>query len=147
MTYRQATIYFHTGTGNSYRVAAWMAAAAGETGAVVTLRPVESARPALEIGADETALLGLVMPTHGFIAPWAMLRFVLRMPPRRNVHAVAVATRAGLKAGPLFVPGLEGTAAYLVALILASKGYRITPTHYYRRYHAPGTTLEDLEGE
>ena len=24
---------------------------------------------------------------------------------------------------------------------------RVTPTHYYRRYHEPGTTLADLEGE
>ena len=66
MTYRQATLYFHTGTGNSYRVAAWIADEAGETGAAITLRPIEFARPALEIGADETAFLGLVMPTHGF---------------------------------------------------------------------------------
>ena len=75
MSYRGATFYFYTGTGNSYRVAAWMANAARDAGASATLRPVESSCPAEEVGEGETALLGLVMPTHGFTAPWPMLRF------------------------------------------------------------------------
>ncbi len=141
MGYREATFYFFTGTGNSYRVTAWMAEAARETGAPVTVRPIESAHsfdcpsamlrtsaqdtPSEEIGQGETALLGLVMPTHGFTAPWAMLRFALRLPRRNNTHAVVVATRAGSKIGPVFTPGIEGTGTYLSALILALKGYRI----------------------
>lgn len=125
VSYREATFYFFTGTGNSYRVAAWMADATREAGTAVTVRPIESARPAKEIGAGETALVGLVMPTHGFTAPWAMLRFALRLPRRRDTHAVVVATRAGSKIGPIFTPGIEGTGTYLIALILALKGYRI----------------------
>jgi len=125
MSYREATIYFFTGTGNSYRVAAWMAGAARDAEAAVTLRPIESAHPLEEIGKGEKAILGLVMPTHAFTAPWAMLRFALRLPRRSNTHAVVVATRAGLKIGPLFTPGIEGTATCLIALILALKGYRV----------------------
>lgn len=125
MRYQEATLYFFTGTGNSYRVAAWMADAARDAGAAVTMRPIESTHPSEEIGKGETALLGLVMPTHGFTAPWAMLRFALRLPRRSNTHAVVVATRAGLKIGPVFTPGIEGTGTYLIALILALKGYRI----------------------
>jgi Pyruvate/2-oxoacid:ferredoxin oxidoreductase delta subunit len=125
MSYRDATFYFFTGTGNSYRVATWMAGGAREAGATVTVHAIESARPAEEIGAGETALLGLVMPTHGFTAPWAMLRFALRLPRRSGTHAVVVATRAGLKIGPVFVPGAEGTGTYLICLILALKGYRV----------------------
>ena len=128
MDYREATFYFYTGTGNSYRVAAWMADAARDTGASATLRPVESACPAEEIGEGETALLGLVMPTHGFTAPWAMLRFALRLPRRPKTHAVVVATRAGMKIGSFYTPGLEGTGTFLIALILALKGYRIRGT-------------------
>jgi hypothetical protein len=120
MGYKKATFYFLTGTGNSYRVATWMAGAAGKEGAAVTLRPIESARPAGEIGTGEAALLGLVMPTHGFTAPWAMLRFALRLPRGAGTHAVVVATRAGLKIGPVFTPGIEGTATCLIALIRAS---------------------------
>jgi ubiquinone/menaquinone biosynthesis C-methylase UbiE/formate hydrogenlyase subunit 6/NADH:ubiquinone oxidoreductase subunit I len=125
MRYQKATFYFLTGTGNSYRVAAWMAAAAAGSGIPVTLRPIESARPAKEIRPGEPALLGLTMPTHGFTAPWAMLRFALRLPRGAGAHAVVVATRAGLKVGKVFTPGIEGTATYLIALILALKGYRV----------------------
>jgi len=125
VSYSNATLYYFTGTGNSYRVAAWMADAAGDAGAAVTLRPIESAHPAEEIGQGETALLGLVNPTHALTTPWAMLRFALRLPHRSKAHALVVATRAGTKVGPVFAPGCEGTAAYLLALILALKGYRV----------------------
>jgi ferredoxin len=125
MRYQKATFYFLTGTGNSYRVAVWMAEAAAESATAVTLRPIESARPAEGIGTGEAALLGLTMPTHGFTAPWAMLRFALRLSPGTGAHAVVVATRAGLKIGSVFTPGIEGTATYLIALILALKGYRV----------------------
>ncbi|MFZ5918630.1 MAG: EFR1 family ferrodoxin [Chloroflexota bacterium] len=128
MNYREATFYFYSGTGNSYRVTSWMAEAAREAGATVTVRPIAAAGPAEEIGAGETALLGLAMPTHGFTAPWAVLRFALRLPRRAGTHAVAVATRAGSRIGRFFTPGFEGTATLLVALILALKGYRIRGT-------------------
>jgi len=64
-------------------------------------------------------------------------------------------------------PSQGSALAYLIAVILALKGYRVrgvmgidmrtpwinrfltlvTPTHYTRRYHESGTTLADLEGE
>ena len=124
MNYREATLCFYTGTANSYRVAAWMADAARDAGAAVTLRPVESACP-LQVGQGETALLGLAMPTHGFTAPRAMLSFALRLPRRSNTHVVVIATRAGSKIGSVYVPGFEGTATSVIALILALKGYRV----------------------
>lgn len=128
MSYRETALYFYTGTGNSRRVAVWMADAAGEAGSEVILSPIESARPPEEIGDGKEALLGLAMPTHGFTLPWAMLRFALGLPRRDNTHALVVATRAGLKIGPLFTPGFEGTATLVVALILAVKGYHIRGT-------------------
>ena len=125
MHYREARFYFFTGTGNSYRVAAWMADAARDEGVNVVLCAIESARPSHDLGTGEAVLLGLVMPTHGFTAPWAMLRFALRLPRRTRTHSLVVATRAGLKIGRVFTPGIEGTATYLIALILALKGYRV----------------------
>jgi ferredoxin len=65
------------------------------------------------------------MPTHGFTAPWPMIRFSLRLPPGNGTHAFVVPTRAGLKLGRLYTPGMEGTAGYLIALILFLKGYSI----------------------
>lgn len=123
--FQETTFYFYTGTGNSYRVAAWLAEAAQDAGAKVTLRSIGSACPTEEIGQGETALLGLVMPTHGFTAPWAMLRFALRLPRRKDAHGVVVATRAGGKIGSLYTPGIEGSGTCLIALILALKGYHV----------------------
>ncbi len=128
MVYREAVFYFYTGTGNSYRVTVWMADALRDTGADVMVRSIESARPSEEISTGKTALLGLVMPTHGFTAPWAMLSFALRLPRRSDTHAVVIATRAGAKIGSIYTPGFEGTATLLVALILALKGYRVRGT-------------------
>ncbi len=125
MTFQEVAFYFYTGTGNSFRVMTWMADAARDAGAAVTVRPIASAHPAEEIGRGEAALLGLAMPTHGFTAPWAMIRFALRLPRRRGAHAVVVATRAGSRMGATYTPGFEGTATLLIALILALKGYRI----------------------
>jgi NAD-dependent dihydropyrimidine dehydrogenase PreA subunit len=128
VNYREATVYFYTGTGNSYRVAAWMTDALADEGAAVTLLPIESAHAAREIGDGAPALLGLVMPSHGFTTPWAMLRFAFGLPRRRGTHAVVVATRAGMRLGSLYTPGFEGTATLLVAAILAAKGYRVQGT-------------------
>jgi ferredoxin len=128
VNYREATVYFYTGTGNSYRVAVWMTDALADEGTVVTLRPIDSAQAAKEIGDGAPAFLGLVMPTHGFTTPWAMLRFAFGLPRRRGTHAVVVATRAGMRIGSLYTPGFEGTATLLVAVILAAKGYHVRGT-------------------
>jgi len=124
--YRQATFYFFTGTGNSYRAAVWMARAAEAAGVETVVRPLQVARPDEIKTHCADALLGLALPTHGFTAPWAVLRFAARLPRcRGGTHALLVATRAGTKLGPWFLPGMEGTAAYLLALILWRKGYHV----------------------
>lgn len=128
MEYQDATFYFYTGTGNSYRVATWLAGAVREKGTPVKVSSIRSASPSEEIGAGKASLLGLVMPTHGFTTPWAMLRFALRLPRRGNTHAVVIATRAGSRIGSLYTPGFEGTATLLVTLILTLKGYRVRGT-------------------
>lgn len=124
MPYQTATIYFMSGTGNSFRAATWLAEAAQEQGILAQVVPIGSGRPAEEIKEGAEHLVGLVMPTHGFTTPWQMLRFALRLPRRRGTHALVLPTRAGTKFGQVFLPGLEGTAGYLPALILALKGYR-----------------------
>jgi len=128
MSYREARVNFYSGTGNSYRVAVWMKDALAEEGAEVVLRPIDALHPSGAIAEGPSSLLGLVMPTHGFTAPWAVLRFVATLPRRRGTHAVVVATRAGMKVGGLYTPGFEGTATLLVAALLALKGYRIRGT-------------------
>lgn len=69
-------------------------------------------------------ITGFVFPTHGFTAPWVVLRHGLRLPRVKGGAAFVIATRAGSWPGFL-LPGLSGSAVFTVALILLCKGYRI----------------------
>ena len=122
MTCESLTLIYMSGTGNSLRVAKWMAEAAEARGAAARLVQFNDLTPADLPAGKPGTMLGLVFPTHGFTAPWAMIRLALRMPRVRRTGAFVAATRAGTKFGPVFLPGMEGTACYLLALILALKG-------------------------
>ena len=125
MSYRELVLYFMSGTGNTYRVARWMAESAVEAGLTAEWHQVGAQTEALDRASGPGRLMGVLMPTHAFTAPWPILKLALRLPRGRGTHGFVVATRAGTKFGRLNLPGLEGTACYLVALILALKGYRV----------------------
>jgi Pyruvate/2-oxoacid:ferredoxin oxidoreductase delta subunit len=122
--WRDASFYVFSGTGNSYWVARRMAERAGAKGTAATVSFLADKRPR-EVPVGPGRLIGLFTPTHGFTAPWRMISFAARMPRGRGADAFTVATRAGTKFGKVYLPGMEGTAAYLIALILALKGYRV----------------------
>jgi len=125
MRYSEAVFHVMSGTGNSFRVASWMRDAAAGSGAEARIVPIRAGQPSAPEAVGEGDLVGLAFPTHGFTAPWPVLRHACRLPRGRGAHALVVPTRAGSKVGPLFLPGLEGTGGYLVALILALKGYSV----------------------
>lgn len=62
--------------------------------------------------------MGLFLPTQGFTAPWVMIRFALSLPAGEGTNAFVSVTRGGTKIGNSPMPGFEGTAGYLLALIL-----------------------------
>jgi ferredoxin len=124
MAYHNLLVYFFTGTGNSFRAATWMVDAARAQGMSARAVPIDAASPMEEAGGAEQ-LIGLVCPTHAFTAPWAMIAFALRLPRARGAAAFSVLTRGGMKIGRAYIPGLEGTGPYLLALILALKGYHV----------------------
>jgi ferredoxin len=123
--YESVAIHYMSGTGNTFRVATWMAEAANALGMKQRIASMESEKPEQGIEKTDKRLVGLFFPTHGFTAPWQAIKFALKMPRGRGVDAICVATRAGTKFGPLFLPGLSGTATFVVALILAIKGYSV----------------------
>ena len=125
MRYERLTVYFMSGTGNSYRAASWMAEEAKRAGVEVEVIPIGAGSPREEIEPSPRQLVGLVMPTHGFTAPWHMIRFAVRLPCAKSAHAFVVPTRAGGKFGPVFTPGIAGSAAFIIAIILALKGYNL----------------------
>ncbi|OGP60554.1 MAG: hypothetical protein A2V67_15210 [Deltaproteobacteria bacterium RBG_13_61_14] len=125
MMFHNVVIYFTSGTGNSYRAAVWAGQRAEAAGAGVRVVGIEQAQPEAEKLSGSGSLLGIVMPTHGFIAPWHMIKFAARLPRGQGAQAFCIATRAGLKLGPVFTPGISGSGTFLIALLLALKGYSV----------------------
>ena len=125
MSYNRILLYFASGTGNSYRAATWIQDSAARRGTDARVIHLSNAQPREEIPDDGDTLVGILTPTHGFIAIWQVLRFVWRLPRRRRAHAFCLATRAGLKFGPVFTPGISGSGTFIIALILALKGYSV----------------------
>jgi len=119
------TVYCLSGTGNSLRAARWFEETTKGKGIDATVVPLESARPERELVDSHHQLAVFVFPTHGFTAPWKMIKFAFSMPRRKRVQAFCAATRGALKFGRFTVPGAAGTAALLIALILLLKGYRL----------------------
>jgi Pyruvate/2-oxoacid:ferredoxin oxidoreductase delta subunit len=125
MAIKEVTIYFTSGTGNSYRAAEWCAAVGQKRGARTRVLRIEGARPGEELKPGRDALVGLAMPTHAFIAPWHMLKFAARLPKGQGTPAFSLATRASLKLGGWITPGINGSGNFIIALILGLKGYRV----------------------
>ncbi|MEW6236536.1 MAG: EFR1 family ferrodoxin [Candidatus Omnitrophota bacterium] len=125
MSYKRLLLYCFSGTGNTYRAACWIRQAAEARGMESRLVLIDRLRPQDEIDDDPETLVGVAAPTHGFTTPWLALRFAARLPRKKRAHAFCLATRAGLKFGPVFTPGISGTGTFLLALILFFKGYRV----------------------
>jgi hypothetical protein len=141
--YGKLAILFMSGTGNSYRNAKWIEAEAAKRGLEANMHLVPATHP-VSISLEQETLFGFVMPTHGFTAPWPMIKFALRLPRGRGAHAFAIVGRGGSKIGNTYIPGVEGTACYLMALLLALKGFDVRgvlavdmPANWVVAYPAP----------
>ncbi len=121
---RQATVYFATGTGNSYRVAHWFRSACQARNIPTSLIPANLADPKAEISASSAQLVVLAFPTHGGLPPWSVIKFLFRMPRGRAAQFLCLPTRGSFYVGPVLVPGAAVLASFLPALILLWKGYR-----------------------
>lgn len=117
-------VYWMSGTGNTRRVAGWIADEARARGGRVVCESVEEARSEADFVPGSDSLLWIAFPTHGFTAPWHVLRFVAALPRGRGARAAAVATRAGMRFGRVYTPGVAGTGVFLVGALLWLKGYR-----------------------
>ncbi|HBH48199.1 MAG TPA: hypothetical protein DDX98_06140 [Bacteroidales bacterium] len=118
-------IYYFSGTGNAKNVARWISEVAKEhrlSTCITDITSVPGRKPTAHAADD---IVGFCAPTHGFNFPPVMMHFLLRI-PRAKSEAFIVNTRAGLKMGKWFVPGLSGMAQYFYALVLKLKGYEIT---------------------
>ncbi|WP_312523279.1 EFR1 family ferrodoxin [Anaerospora sp.] len=121
--YQKLAAFFMTGTGNSYRIADWSCRIAGENAIPAELHQIKSGEQSLAI--PKGALAVFTYPTHGFTAPWLMMKYVWKLPQGKQTHALVMPSRAGVRVKGIFIPGLEGTAGYLIALLLWLRGYTV----------------------
>jgi len=126
--YKDTVIYFWSGTGNSYRVSTWMGKITKENRLNTQVISTDKSNPSNEIKGGKKSLMGIIFPTHGFTAPWHIIKFVCSLPRADSTHAFCAASRAGLKFGPVFTPGISGSATFIIALILMFKGYNVRGT-------------------
>jgi Pyruvate/2-oxoacid:ferredoxin oxidoreductase delta subunit len=123
MSYRNLSIFYMSGTGNTRRAAKWAEDVASAQGLECRISSIDRhGRSDFPKDTPET-LVGLMAPTHGFTAPWLMIKHAWHMPRVRFTQAWVAATRGGLKIGRLYTPGISGSSIFLLSLILLFKGY------------------------
>lgn len=125
MTEKSTHLYVLSGTGNTFRVGCRLQEMFEEGGKPATLEMIEDADPENQIDSSSDPMIGLLFPTHGFMPPWSMIKFILRFPRKSGVRAFCAATRGSLIIGPLQIPGAAGFATFFAALVLLLKGFRV----------------------
>jgi len=114
-----------SGTGNTYRVSRWIEEIVNRDKIKSKVVMIEDADFHNDLNQGADLLLGLLFPTHGFMPPWSMIKFLFRMPKRADMPVMCVATRGGLKIGPLYIPGVSGFATFFAAIMMILKGYSV----------------------
>lgn len=123
--FKNLILYIASGTGNTYRLGCWIREEAENAFDTNQLVMIDDPRAYQDMSAIPHLLVGVLFPTHGFMPPWSMIKFLFKMPRGNGAEAFCAATRGGLKIGPLRIPGIAGFAAFLAAVIMLKKGYRI----------------------
>ena len=123
IVFERIYVFFMTGTGNSYKVAAWFTEVATTLGLQTKMQQIRTEKLSIEPG--EKTMCIFTLPTHGFTAPWLILKQILYLPRGKDTSAVVLASRAGTRIKGVSLPGMEGTAGYLTAFLLFLKGYKV----------------------
>ncbi|CAB1075358.1 hypothetical protein D1AOALGA4SA_3178 [Olavius algarvensis Delta 1 endosymbiont] len=114
-----------SGTGNTYRVSRWNEEIVKRHEVKAKVVMIEDADFDNDIPSSPELLVGLLFPTHGFMPPWSMIKFLFRIPRRSKMSLICVATRGAIKIGPLQIPGASGFATFFAAIMMFLKGYRV----------------------
>jgi hypothetical protein len=123
--YKHLFIYYFSGTGNAMLASRWITEQAQQVGIASQLISIDRLRSIEIPKTTGKTLIGFSSPTHGFNLPWIMIKFMWRFPRSNGEDVFLLNTRAGMKAGKYFVPGLSGIAQLVPILLFWLKGYRI----------------------
>ncbi len=124
IVFKKGILYVMSGTGNTYRMACWIREIAKNYMEDIKIVMIDEKDAANRPTHSRGTLVGVLFPAHGFMPPWSMIKFVLRMRRQDGVPALCAATRGGIKVGPLRIPGAAGLGTFLAAFLMMIKGYR-----------------------
>lgn len=123
--YERVFIAWFSGTGNSFTVARWLAQSASEAGIAAEVLSMERGEvPRCDERSGRT-LLCFCFPTHGFCAPWLVLKYLWRFPRLLQADAFFANTRAGVRLPFISIPGISGVALWWPVVLFALRGFRI----------------------
>ena len=122
--YKHAIFYVMSGTGNTYRLACWMKEMASPFLADIKIVMIDEDNAGNEPIPSKETLVGVLFPAHGFMPPWSMIKFLLRIRRQKGIPVVCAATRGGILVGPRSIPGAAGLGTFLAAFLMMIKGYR-----------------------
>ena len=124
-SFKTSLLYFLSGTGNTFRVACWIKDYFESYKIKTRLQSIDTAAFREDIQDSHRHLIAVLFPTHGFMPPWSMIKFLFKMPRRWKQPAMIVATRGAVRIGRFRLPGAAGFAHFFAALVLLFKGYNI----------------------
>ncbi len=125
MKFHKVLIYYFSGTGNAKNTAFWIADEVKKQGVDLQIINIAKIQDQDIRQPAEHTLIGFISPTHGFHFPEIMRTFIKRFPKASNCSAFIANTRAGLRVGKVFLPGISGVLHYWSSLILIRKGFKI----------------------
>lgn len=120
-----ALLYVLSGTGNTFRVACLIRDCLEKSGITTCLTFIEHADLRADLQGPGRQLTAVLFPTHGFMPPWSMIKFLFKMPRGKGAPVMSIATRGAIWAGPVKIPGAAGFANFFTALVLLFKGYDV----------------------
>ncbi len=124
-SYNNLLMIYYSGTGNAKRVSEWIVEDARLRGMRTHICSFRDFRPEDVSDFEGQTLIGFFSATHGFNMPHSMLKFIFRFRWLQGSDVFIGNTRAGMKMGRFFLPGLSGIAMYFPALIMLLKGYKL----------------------
>lgn len=121
--YQNLLIFYFSGTGNALSAARWIQENGEKEKLNTRLESIEKHGNFRLEQPEGKSLIAFTYPTHGFAAPWLMLKFLWKFPGVKDADVLFVNTKAGAKFGKFFIPGMTGLAQWLSIFIFWSKGY------------------------
>jgi len=124
MTYTNSILYVFSGTGNTHKIAQttrdYFQSHNVQT-EIISINDNCISKPV----TDTQTLVAYMFPSHGFMPPWSVIKYLFKLPKHHHVPAFCVSTRGAVKFGPVTIPGIAGLATFLTGLILWIKGFKI----------------------